>query len=43
MLTEFVLVALEQAQYDRQPTQGEGLMHYRDRSSQHVCFGTASD
>jgi len=34
MQTDFILDALEQALYDRQPQQGEGLIHHSDRGSQ---------
>ena len=34
MHTEFVLDALEQALYDRKPTEDDGLVHHSDRGSQ---------
>ena len=34
MHTEFVLEALEQALYDRKPTEDDGLVHHSDRGSQ---------
>ena len=34
MHTEFVLDALEQALYDRKPSQDDGLVHHSDRGSQ---------
>lgn len=36
MHTEFVLDALEQALYARQPARGQGLIHHSDRGSQYV-------
>ncbi|AEC21377.1 integrase catalytic subunit [Pusillimonas sp. T7-7] len=36
MHTDFVLDALEQALYDRQPAQTDGLVHHSDRGSQGV-------
>ena len=36
--TDFVLDALEQALYDRQPEGGDGLIHHSDRSSQYVSI-----
>lgn len=38
MHTEFVLDALEQALYDRKPSQGDGLVHHSDRGSQYVSI-----
>ena len=38
MQTDFVLDALEQALYDRQPERGEGLVHHSDRRSQYVSI-----
>lgn len=38
MHTDFVLDALEQALYDRQPAQAEGLIHHSDRGSQYVSI-----
>src|SRR3546814_8769314 len=40
MHTDFVLDALEQALYDRQPAQTDGLIHHSDRGSQYVytCY-----
>lgn len=38
MQTDFVLDALEQALYDRQPTQTDGLAHHSDRGSQYVSI-----
>lgn len=38
MHTEFVLDALEQALYDRQPEQSDGLVHHSDRGSQYVSI-----
>jgi putative transposase len=38
MQTDFVLDALEQALYDRQPERGEGLIHHSDRGSQYVSI-----
>jgi putative transposase len=38
MQTDFVLDALEQALYDRQPAQGDGLIHHSDRGSQYVSI-----
>jgi putative transposase len=38
MHTDFVLDALEQALYDRQPERGEGLIHHSDRGSQYVSI-----
>src|SRR3546814_6937771 len=38
MHTDFVLDALEQALYDRQPAQTDGLIHHRDRGSQYVSI-----
>lgn len=38
MRTDFVLDALEQALYDRQPERGEGLVHHSDRGSQYVSI-----
>lgn len=34
MHTEFVLDALEQALYDRKPSEDDGLIHHSDRGSQ---------
>nr|WP_276330291.1 DDE-type integrase/transposase/recombinase [Eoetvoesiella caeni] len=34
MTTDFVLDALEQAVYDRRPSQADGLIHHSDRGSQ---------
>ncbi len=36
--TDFVLDALEQALYDRQPEQTAGLVHHSDRGSQYVSI-----
>ena len=38
MHTNFVLDALEQALYDRQPKQTDGLVHHSDRGSQYVSI-----
>lgn len=38
MHTDFVLDALEQALYDRQPQQTDGLVHHSDRGSQYVSI-----
>lgn len=38
MRTDFVLDALEQALYARQPDRGEGLIHHSDRGSQYVSI-----
>jgi transposase InsO family protein len=38
MQTDFVLDALEQALYDRQPERREGLIHHSDRGSQYVSI-----
>ena len=38
MRTDFVLDALEQALYDRQPERNEGLMHHSDRGSRYVSI-----
>lgn len=38
MHTDFVLDALEQALYDRQPEQTDGLVHHSDRGSQYVSI-----
>lgn len=38
MHTEFVLDALEQALYDRKPSQNDGLVHHSDRGSQYVSI-----
>ena len=38
MHTEFVLDALEQALYDRQPERDEALVHHSDRGSQYVSI-----
>ncbi|WP_449392337.1 IS3 family transposase [Eoetvoesiella caeni] len=38
MHTDFVLDALEQALYDRQPRQTDGLVHHSDRGSQYVSI-----
>ncbi|CAN6484170.1 unnamed protein product [Victoria cruziana] len=38
MHTEFVLDALEQALYDRKPSQDDGLVHHSDRGSQYVSI-----
>ena len=38
MRTDFVLDALEQALYDRQPEQTSGLIHHSDRGSQYVSI-----
>ena len=38
MKTDFVLDALEQALYDRQPSLTEGLIHHSDRGSQYVSI-----
>jgi putative transposase len=38
MRTDFVLDALEQALYDRQPQPGDALIHHSDRGSQYVSI-----
>lgn len=38
MQTDFVLDALEQALYDRQPQQADALIHHSDRGSQYVSI-----
>lgn len=38
MHTDFVLDALEQALYDRQPQQADALIHHSDRGSQYVSI-----
>jgi transposase InsO family protein len=38
MHTDFVLDALEQALYERQPESGDGLIHHSDRGSQYVSI-----
>ena len=38
MRTDFVLDALEQALYDRQPERTDGLIHHSDRGSQYVSI-----
>ncbi len=38
MTTDFVLDALEQALYDRQPTSQDTLIHHSDRGSQYVSI-----
>ncbi len=38
MRTDFVLDALEQALYDRQPERNESLVHHSDRGSQYVSL-----
>jgi transposase InsO family protein len=38
MRTDFVLDALEQALYVRQPERSEGLVHHSDRGSQYVSI-----
>ncbi|MEO3715976.1 IS3 family transposase [Roseateles sp. 2.12] len=38
MHTEFVLDALEQALYDRRPTEDDGLIHHSDRGSQYLSI-----
>ena len=38
MRTDFVLDALEQALYARQPDQGSSLVHHSDRGSQYVSI-----
>jgi putative transposase len=38
MRTDFVIDALEQALYDRQPEGGDGLIHHSDRGSQYVSI-----
>src|SRR3546814_17806730 len=38
MTTDFVLDALEQAVYDRRPTESDGLVHHSDRGSQYVSI-----
>lgn len=38
MTTDFVLDALEQALYDRQPEPGDALIHHSDRGSQYVSI-----
>ena len=38
MTTDFVLDALEQALYDRQPEREDALIHHSDRGSQYVSI-----
>ena len=38
MRTDFVLDALEQALYDRQPERTDALIHHSDRGSQYVSI-----
>ena len=38
MRTDFVLDALEQALYDRQPERNRSLIHHSDRGSQYVSI-----
>lgn len=38
MRTDFVLDALEQALYDRQPERSDELIHHSDRGSQYVSI-----
>ena len=38
MRSDFVLDALEQALYSRQPTQTDGLVHHSDRGSQYLSI-----
>lgn len=38
MTTDLVLDALEQAVYDRRPTESDGLVHHSDRGSQYVSI-----
>lgn len=38
MHTEFVLDALEQALYDRQPSEQDGLVHHSDRGAQYLSI-----
>ena len=38
MRTDFVLDALEQALYDRQPQRDDALIHHSDRGSQYVSI-----
>jgi putative transposase len=38
MRTDFVLDALEQALWDRQPDRNESLIHHSDRGSQYVSI-----
>jgi putative transposase len=38
MHTEFVLDALEQALYDRKPSEADGLVHHSDRGSQYLSI-----
>ncbi|MCP1677295.1 transposase InsO family protein [Natronocella acetinitrilica] len=38
MRTDFVIDALEQALYDRQPGRGDALVHHSDRGSQYVSI-----
>ena len=38
MHTDFVLDALEQALYDRQPEQTDDLVHHSDRGSQYLSI-----
>ena len=38
MQTDFVLDALEQALYDRKPSQDDGLIHHSDRGSQYLSI-----
>ena len=42
MRTDFVLDALEQALYDRQPERADALIHHSDRVRNTCPFGTAS-
>jgi transposase InsO family protein len=38
MKSDFVLDALEQALYSRQPTDCDGLVHHTDRGSQYLSI-----
>ncbi len=38
MTTDFVLDALEQAVYDRRPSESDGLIHHSDRGAQYVSI-----
>jgi putative transposase len=42
MRTYFLLDALEQALYDRQPQRDDALIHHSDRGSQYVSIRTAN-
>ncbi len=43
MRTDFVLDALEQALYDRQPERTDALIHHSDRGRNTFPYGIASD